>query len=99
MHRVDIRRVVRPIGLLAMALLCTSAVPQALGQFAPTNAPPAFMTNPTSAMGTVTGNTLVLTPNPNGFVVSGQVTVTLPPGPSSGILCQWTVVRRIEPWL
>jgi hypothetical protein len=70
----------------------------ALGQFAPTNAVPAFMNNPTSAMGIVTGNTLVLTSNPNGFVVSGQVAITIPPGPSSGILVQWTVVRRIEPF-
>jgi len=98
MTRAHLHRVVRPIGLLSIVGLWMSAVSIASAQFAPTNAPPAFMNPPTSAMGIVTGNTLVLTANPNGFVVSGQVTVLLPPGPSSGVLVQWTVVRRIEPF-
>jgi len=58
--------------------------------------PPTFFVNPTSAMGTVTNN-LVLTPLVNGFVVSGQMIVSVPAGPVSGILAQWTVIRRIDP--
>ena len=67
------------------------------GQFAPSNPPPAFYSSPTSAMGTVSGNTLVLTPLPNGFTVAGQIQVTVSPGPVSGILAQWSVIRRIDP--
>jgi len=99
MHIGPHRQFVQPscIGakICGMCMIAFAGSQAASGQFAPMNAPPAFMTPPTSAMGTVTNN-LVLTPQANGFVVTGQVIVNLPAGASSGILAQWTVVRRID---
>jgi hypothetical protein len=86
----------RSTSALCCAMLLASASSTALAQFSPSNAPPVFYVAPTSAMGTVTNN-LVLTPQANGFVVSGQVIVSIPAGTSSGILAQWTVIRRIDP--
>lgn len=81
---------------LCCGVLLSSVSGSALAQFAPSNPPAAFYVAPTSAMGTVTNN-LVLTTQANGFVVSGQVIVSIPAGTSSGILAQWTVIRRIDP--
>ncbi len=80
-----------------LALALAACAGSANAQFAPSNPPPTFFVNPTSTMGTVTGNTLVLTPLPNGFTVAGQVTITIPPGPVSGNLVSWSVIRRIDP--
>lgn len=82
--------------ILATALVCVSGT-VARGQFAPSNAPPVFTVLPASTMGTVVGNSLVLTALPNGFVVTGQVQIAIAPGPASGILVQWTVERRLDP--
>jgi MYXO-CTERM domain-containing protein len=91
-------RAARAIALAAASIaLCAAFPAPARAQFAPSNPPATFFVNPTSTMGTVTGNTLVLTPLANGFVVSGQVFVTIPAGPSSGVLVQWSVIRRIDP--
>ena len=83
------------------AALVLAAIAAASGtasaQFAPSNPPAAFLVQPTSGIGLVTGNTLVLTTQPNGFTVSGQVAITIPPGPLSGNLVTWTVIRRIDP--
>ena len=82
---------------LAAASLCVCAGGNvAHGQFAPSNPPATFFVLPTSTMGTVTNN-LTLATIPNGFIVSGQVIVTIPAGASSGILAQWSVIRRIDP--
>lgn len=83
--------------LPALAAMCLCACGQVtLAQFAPSNPPAAFFVAPTSTMGTVTNN-LVLTVIPNGFTVSGQVLVNIPAGASSGVLAQWSVIRRIDP--
>ncbi len=95
MQRVNRYSLVQALALGA-AGVCVLAPQAARAQFAPANAAPVFLTAPTSTMGTVTNN-LVLTPQVNGFVVSGQVIVNLPAGASSGILAQWTVIRRIDP--
>ncbi len=60
---------------------------------------PTFTTPPTSTIGTVTSNTLVITPNPNGFVVSGQVGITMPPTTSTiaGILAAWEIDYPVDP--
>lgn len=102
MTSVDRRRVCplplrAPRGIAAAVVSVCACAGLAHGQFAPSNPPAAFFVAPTSTMGTVTGNTLVLTTQPNGFTVSGQVTVTIPAGTSSGILAQWSVIRRIDP--
>lgn len=47
--------------------------------------PSFFSTTPNSQMGAVT-NGLILTDNATGFVVSGQVTVAVPPVPALGTL-------------
>lgn len=81
---------------LAAILLLPCQVCQA--QFAPSNPVPAFTVLPNSTMGTVVNpNALTLTPLPNGFVVSGTLQITIPPGPVSGILAHWAVERRIDP--
>ncbi len=60
---------------------------------------PTFTMPPTSQIGTVTSNTLVITPNPNGFVVSGQVGITMPPttSPLAGILAAWEIDYPVDP--
>lgn len=87
-------RSVATLGLAVVSVAGFASVAHA--QFAPSNPPATFWVLPTSGMGTVTNN-LTLTPLPNGFVVSGQVIVNIPAGASSGILAQWSVIRRIDP--
>ena len=59
--------------------------------------PSSFTTLPISQLGPVTNN-LVLTDNANGFVVSGQVIITLPPTSSqiAGTLAYWIVDRPLD---
>ena len=84
--------------LLALAAMCLCGwAGAARAQFSPSNALPAFYVQPTSGMGTITSNTLTLTPTVNGFTVGGQLQITIPAGPVSGVLAQWTVIRRIDP--
>ncbi len=85
--------------VLGVALSIVSACSTAQAQFSVTNVSPAFFAAPSSGVGTISGNTLVLTPNTNGFTVSGQVLVTVPSGSFSGVLAQWTVIRRLDPAL
>lgn len=82
----------RMLGLM-VAMLCTATCEGALFLTAPV----VFFSGPTSQLGTVTGNTLVLTSTPNGFIVSGQVIITVPAAPSSGILVEWIVDRPLDP--
>jgi len=42
-------------------------------------------------------NNLVLTDNPTGFVVSGQLLITVPASPVSGLLAAWEVDRPLDP--
>lgn len=58
------------------------------------NGPSTFTVLPWSQMGTVT-NTLTSTDNATGFVVAGQVIVTIT-GPTSGVLASWTVDRPLD---
>ena len=56
----------------------------------------AFVGSPTSQVGTITNN-LVLTNTPNGFVVSGQILLSVAPGSAAGTLIEWTVERPLDP--
>lgn len=90
------RQALNKVLALAAVLLCACGG-MAQGQFNPLDPPTYYLSPPTTTMGTVTGNTLVLTPLPNGFTVAGQLQVTVPAGPISGVLAQWSVIRRIDP--
>ncbi len=60
--------------------------------------PSSITTAPFSQLGPVTNN-LVLTDNANGFVVSGQVIVSVPATstPITGVLAAWEVDRPLDP--
>src|SRR4051794_14582690 len=57
--------------------------------------PSSFTAGPTTQLGALKNN-LVLTDNANGFVVSGQVLITVPPGNVAGTLVSWTVDRPLD---
>ncbi len=82
--------------LVLMTVSLSAGVAQA--QFSVSNVQPVFTTLPTSSMGTVLNpNGLTLTTLPNGFIVSGTLQISIPPGASSGVLAQYTVERRVDP--
>lgn len=54
-----------------------------------------FSTVPNSQLGPVSSS-LILTDTVTGFIVSGQVTVTVSPGFSTGTLVQWVVDRPLD---
>lgn len=56
--------------------------------------PPAFLTGPSSAMGTGT-NLLALTSTASGFTVTGTYTVNIT-GPAAGTLASWNIDRPIS---
>lgn len=59
--------------------------------------PAGFTTVPWSQIGTVTNN-LTITDTANGFIVAGQVLISVPPGgPNGGILAAWVVDRPLDP--
>lgn len=58
--------------------------------------PAAFTVTPISQIGIVTNN-LVLNNTPTGFVVTGQLLITIPPGTISGLLAAFTVDRPLNP--
>ena len=82
-----------------LLLMCAAALMVSLAaaslQAALFSGPSGFTLGPSSQMGTVTNN-LVLTDNPNGFVVSGQLLVNIPGGSSSGLLASWTIERPLD---
>jgi hypothetical protein len=51
----------------------------------------------TTQLGTISFNTLTVTPILNGFVVSGQVGINVPAGSSSGTLASWAIDWPIDP--
>jgi len=57
--------------------------------------PSGFTNLPTSQLGAVTNN-LVLTDTATGFVVSGQVLISVPAGSVAGTLATWTVDRPLD---
>ena len=75
--------------LLAMAASTVASVAQA--QF---SGPPAFVSGPTSTMGTGT-NALVLASTATGFTATGTYTVNIT-GPAAGTLASWTIDRPIS---
>ena len=76
----------RVLSTLALFLL---AVGTAQGQ--PVCAsPPFFSQGPTSQLGNLTNN-LILLVVPNGFEVQGDVTIAVPAGPKAGTLVSWEV--------
>ena len=83
----------------ALALMVVAlSVGAAQAQFSVSNVQPIFTTLPTSAIGTVLNpNALIVTPLTNGFVASGTLQISVPAGPVSGILAQWTIERRVDP--
>lgn len=58
---------------------------------------PTFSTAPNSQIGPITGNTLTITPLPNGMSVAGQIQITVPAGNSAGILLNYVVDYPIDP--
>jgi hypothetical protein len=57
----------------------------------------SFTSGPTTQLGTITNSTLTINSFFNGFDVSGQVTISVPPGAQSGTLLQWIVDRPLDP--
>lgn len=58
---------------------------------------PSFFSQPPSTqLGNLTNN-LILQDTPNGFIVSGNVTITVPQAPKSGTLVTWEVARPLSP--
>ncbi|TWT40914.1 hypothetical protein RAS1_36010 [Phycisphaerae bacterium RAS1] len=57
--------------------------------------PSSFSVTPTTQLGPLTNN-LILTDNANGFVVSGQVLITIPGSPVAGTLVSWVVDRPLD---
>lgn len=84
------------VGCVSLAVVSYAALSCGVAQGALFSGSASFSTVPWSQMGPVTNN-LVITDLPNGFVVSGQVLVSVPPGPSSGILVAWTIDRPLDP--
>lgn len=83
----------RRILSVMVAMLCTATCEGALFL-----GPPVFFSGPSSQLGTVSGNTLVLSSTANGFIVSGQVMITVSAAPPvSGILVEWIVDRPLDP--
>jgi hypothetical protein len=58
---------------------------------------PVFTQPVFSQLGPVVGNTLTITPLPNGFSVAGQVTIQVAPGSAAGVLASWEVEYPIDP--
>ena len=56
-----------------------------------------FSQAPTSQMGPVVFNNLVINNGPFSITVSGQVKVQVPPGAVSGTLIEWSVDRLLDP--
>lgn len=80
--------------LTALAWLLTAATTQA----ALFSGPSAFSTLPFTQLGPLTNN-LTLTDTANGFVVTGQVIIAVPPTntPIGGTLASWIVDRPLDP--
>ena len=57
----------------------------------------AFTNAPSSQMGPVAANTVVINDGPYGFTVSGTVNVQIPAGAVSGTLLTWDVDRPLDP--
>ena len=80
-------------------ILCATAilfVAAATSEAALFSGPSTFSSPAVSQLGPVTDN-LVLTDTANGFFVSGQVIVAVPPGGIAGTLVTWTVDRPLDP--
>lgn len=78
--------------LCATAILLVAAATSEAALFL---GPSAFSSPAVSQLGPVTDN-LVLTDTANGFFVSGQVIVAVPPGGIGGTLVTWTVDRPLD---
>ena len=76
---------------LLLVFAATALASAAQAQF---SGPPAFLSGPSSAMGTGT-NALVLTATATGFTTSGTYTVNIT-GPATGLLAAWTIDRPIS---
>jgi hypothetical protein len=80
------------VAIICLPLLCGTSQAQLF--LVTDNA--AFSQLPTSQLGPVIHN-LVITDTTNGFTVTGQVLVNVPPGTHSGTLVEWTIERKMNP--
>jgi hypothetical protein len=81
------------IALLAIALLVGIGADAQAALFSGTA---AFTNAPSSQMGAIASNTLVINNGPFGFTVSGVINVQIPAGSVSGTLLTWDVDRSLD---
>jgi hypothetical protein len=85
----------RIISRLATVCLFASCISASQAAFFAGNA--YFSQGPSSQMGPIVFNNLVINNGPFSITVSGQIKVQVPPGPVSGTLVEWWVDRPLDP--